>query len=122
MNLFLKVTAFFEGLTGLGLILIPKTVIQFLFVSTLNEAGGIMAAMIAGAAILSIAFYCWSMSRSTKVHPLIKVLSFYNIVVVAIAVYGLINFPIKGIGILGVIGFHGLLTLWSFSILRRTDY
>lgn len=119
MNLFLKVTAIFEAITGIGLILIPKVIVQLLFSAALNDIAGIMIAMIAGAALASIAFYCWSVSRDSKSYPLIKILLFYNLAVIAIAMYGLINFPIYGIGIIGAIGFHSILAVWSLFILRN---
>jgi hypothetical protein len=121
MNLFLKITAFFEAITGLGLILIPKTVIQLLFLASINDTGGIIAAMIAGAAILAIAILCWFSGRNLKVYPLIKTLLFYNMLIIAIAAYGRINYKIEGIGILVVIGFHTILALWSLALIRRSS-
>lgn len=121
MNLFLKVTAIFEAITGLGLILFPKMVIELLFLSAIKETGAIMVAMIAGAAILSIAFICFLTTGNSKVYPLIQTLLFYNIIVVAIALYGIIHFAIEGIGVKLIICFHSVLALWSLLILRKAN-
>lgn len=121
MKLFLKVTAIFEGLTGLALILVPQLVVQVLFLSVIKETGAVMVTMIAGAALLSIAFLSFLTTENSKIYPLIQILLFYNIIVVAIALYGIIHFSIQGIGVELIIFFHSLLALWSLSIFRKAS-
>lgn len=121
MNLFLKVTAIFEAITGLVLILFPKMVLELLFLSVTKETGAIMMAMIAGAALLSIAFLCVLTTEKSKIYSLIQTLLFYNIIVVAIALYGIIHLSIQGFGVKLIICFHSLLALWSLLIFRKAN-
>lgn len=117
MNLFLKVTAVFEGLTGLLLIAAPQVFIQILFLSTIEEASAIFIARIAGSALFTFALLCWYTKDSITL--LLKILLFYNVSVVIIAIYSLFNFSLKGIGVGVIICFHLLFALWNMIVLKK---
>jgi hypothetical protein len=117
MNLFLKVTAIFEGLTGLFLIIAPHIFIQILFLSKLGEASAIFIVRIAGAALFSLALLCWYTKDSITL--LLKILLFYNITAVIIAIYSIFNFSLKGIGVEVIICFHLLFALWNMLDLKK---
>jgi hypothetical protein len=117
MKFFLKITALFELITGLGLIFIPKLIISLLLGTALVGAGGYITAMIAGAALLSIAYVCWLTRNSLAVNLIIKTLLFYNTVVVAILLFGVINFKLNGLGLWFVVVLHSALSVWGLLLL-----
>ncbi|TPG34807.1 hypothetical protein EAH81_22280 [Flavobacterium pectinovorum] len=117
MNLFLKITAIFEGLTGLFLIIAPQIFIQILFLSKVEEASAIFIARIAGSALFSLALLCWYTKDSIRL--LLKILLFYNTAAVIIAIYSIFNFSLKGIGVEVIICFHLLFALWNMLVLKK---
>jgi hypothetical protein len=119
MKVFVKVTALVELITGLGLIFIPKFIISLLLATTLDGAGAYISAMIAGAALSSIAYVCWLSRNSVAVSLIIKALLFYNIVVVAVLLFGFVNFKINGIGLWMVIVLHSVLSVWGLLLLLK---
>ncbi|WP_264564892.1 hypothetical protein [Flavobacterium sp. N3904] len=119
MKTFLKLTALFEALTGLALIFVPKLVILLLFEVTLDGFGGQIAGMIAGAAILSIAIICWLMKEVESAIFVVKTLLFYNISIVAIVLYSIINYGVKGPGIYLIVGFHTIFSIWSLLLFLK---
>lgn len=119
MKTFLKLTALFEALTGLGLIAIPKLIVLLLFQATLNDAGGIIVAMIAGVALISLATICWFSRENKTAYVLVKVMLFYNIAVIAIALFGILNYELKGAGLWLVVCFHSVLAIWASSIIKK---
>ena len=66
MKFFLNITALFELITGLGLLLIPKLIILILLGTTLDGAGAYVSAMVAGGALISIAYTCWLIRDSVN--------------------------------------------------------
>ena len=120
MKNFLQLTFLFEVFIGLALVIVPKLVISLLFDVSLEGSGGIIIAMIAGGAILSLSLLCWLM-KDILANQLVKALLFYNVAVVAIVVYGLLNLEIKGPGLWLVIIYHSVFALWSASLLRKND-
>jgi hypothetical protein len=117
MKLFLKVTAVFEGLTGLALIFAPQLVIQMLFLSSLEETGGIIIARIGGAAILIIALLCWMTKEIFLL--LIKLLLIYNIFVILITLYSLWDYGIQRSGLVIILLFHFVFAIWGFIVSRK---
>lgn len=117
MNLFLKATAIFEGLTGLSLIIAPNLLLQILFLSTFEESSAIFVARIAGIALFTIALLCWGIKDS--VIFVLNLLLFYNIAVLIIAAYSLFYFKLKGMGIEVIISFHILFAAWGILVLKK---
>jgi hypothetical protein len=58
MNRLLKLTAFVEAATGLGLIAVPDFVVQLLLGGELLGAG-VSLGRVAGVALLSLGVACW---------------------------------------------------------------
>lgn len=119
MKVFVKVTALVELVTGLVLIFIPKFIISLLLGTTLDGAGAYISAMIAGAALSSIAYVCWLSRNSVAVNLIIKALLLYNIVEVAVLLFGFINFKINGFVLWLVIVLHSVLSVWSLLLLLK---
>jgi hypothetical protein len=117
MNLFLKVTAVFEGLTGFFLITAPQFLMQILFLSTVEEGPAIFIARIAGSALFTIALLCWYTKDSIIL--LLRILLFYNITAAVIAVYYLFHLSFKGIGVEVIISFHLLFAVWNMTVLKK---
>jgi hypothetical protein len=107
MTLFLKLTSFCETLTGIALIVAPKCIVWLLFQSVLNDTGGILIALIAGAALLSIGIMSWLVKDTLAAAPLmVKALLFYNISVTVIVLYGMIRYDLRNPGVWLVTAFH----------------
>lgn len=121
MKTFLKLTCLFEALTGISLIIAPKLVVQLLFETTLKGTGGILSAMIAGSAILSITLMYWLTKEIATAYLIVKALLFYNISVVAILFYGMLNYNIKGLGLWLVVLFHSVFAIWGFILVKSKN-
>ena len=118
MKKFLTLTAILEGLTALALIAIPNRIVLFLLGQPTNGAAGMITAMLAGAAILSLAVIIWLLRDTATPQKLIQGLLFYNCAIIAIALYGVFNFGLSGIGLWMMILSHAGLSVWGAATLR----
>jgi heme A synthase len=119
MKSFLSLTAILEGLTGLVLIAVPRQLVSFLLGVPLVGEGGIMAAYIAGAALITVAFCCWFSKKNTTDFAAVKAMIVYNITVPAILVYGVIKYRLTGIPLWLVVFLHAALAIWAFMIVSK---
>ncbi len=119
MKKLLTITAILEALTGIALVIAPIHVVQLLLSSPLSENGGIIIAMIGGAAILSLAFTCWIFRNNTHSMGIVNLLLFYNSAVLAIATYGMINYSLSAFGLWVVVGFHSMMSTWCIVVLAK---
>lgn len=119
MNLFLKATAVLEGFTGLALIVAPKLIIQLLFLSSMEESGGIFISRVAGVALLTIALLCWLTKETFPL--LVKLLLFYNIAVAVMGFYSLSDSGLKGMGVAAIISFHTFFAIWGIAVLKKAS-
>lgn len=119
MKLFLTITAISEVLIGILLIIVPKQIVKLLFDTSLDETGGIISAMIAGAAIISLTMTCWLMKNNALAYQIVKAMTFYNLAIIAVVFYGFIFYKLQSIFIWIVIGFHMAMALWSVAILKK---
>lgn len=117
MKLFFKITAFFEGFTGLALIAVPKFLAQILFLSSIAGSEMIFIARIAGTALITIAFLCWFSKDSFAL--LMRLLLFYNIAVAIVAIYSVIALGLKSIGISAIICYHVIFAIWGLLLLKK---
>src|SRR5215204_7142526 len=87
MKLLLTLTAVFEALTGIGLIVFPSIVISLL-IGTLSD-GAVVAtlAKIAGAALIALAIACWLSRNNAAATGIVKAILFYNLAVTASLLY-----------------------------------
>lgn len=119
MKFFLNITALFELITGLGLLFIPKLIILILLGTALDGAGAYVSAMVAGGALISIAYACWLIRDSVSMISIIKALLLYNSIVVAILFFGFVNFQLNGIGLWLTIVLHSVFSVWSLLLLLK---
>ena len=113
MKKFITLTAILEGLTGITLIAIPNSIVLFLLGKPTNGPEGKMMAMLAGAAILSIAVICWILRETLILQKLVKGVLFYNCVIITIAMYGMLCYRITNPGMWFVILGHSTLFVWG---------
>jgi hypothetical protein len=119
MKWFLTYTCIIEALTGIGLILIPGKLISLIFGSPFDGNNPIMAAMIAGIAILSLALLCWFLRETENMRVAIKGLLFYNLILFLILIFGTISHGLNGPVLWIVILFHFVQSIMSIGLMNR---
>jgi len=116
---FFTYTGIIEALTGLGLLIFNATVTRVLLGTELQGNVEIVLAMVAGAAILSIAFLSW-LSRTNSITLVsLMVLLLYNFAVSIILLYAALGLEFKGIPLWGTIAFHLFQTVQCGILLKR---
>ena len=118
-KIFFTYTAIIEALTGLGLIIAPATVARLLLGAELSGALAVVLAMVAGAAICSIALFSWLSRSNAFVVVVLPVLLFYNFAVSIILLYASLGFGYKGIPLWGVIIFHLAQSAFCVILLKK---
>jgi hypothetical protein len=117
MKKFVTLTAIVEGLTALALIAFPRQIVLFLLGQPADGIAGIITAMLAGAAILSLSVISWLLRDTLNPQKLIHGLLFYNCAIIAIALFGVFSYGLTGLGLWMMIVAHaglsglGLVTL-----------
>ena len=119
MKTLLTVTAIFEGVTGLLLLLAPAFVISVLLGSSLEGPTGILIGRLAGIAFISITIACW-VDRNEKYHAggIIKSLMFFNIATAALLVYAGVS-GFSGVAIGPVSLAHAGMAAWCVRLLKK---
>ena len=123
MKILLIITAIFEGVVGLGLLLVPELVGSTLLNTPLDTPGGSIAARIAGVAILSLAICCWKAYRFVSEEAALEILTamlFYNFATAAVLAYGGTQLGLQSTLIWPAIVVHGVLGLWCAALIWRT--
>jgi hypothetical protein len=110
MKKFITLTAILEGLTALALIGFPNRIILFLLGQPTNGTGGMITAMLAGAAILSLAVISLLLRNIPDPQKIIKGLLFYNCAIITIALYGVFSFGLTGLGLWMMVLSHAVFT------------
>ena len=114
MKRLLKLTAFIEAATGLGLICVPAVIVRLLLGSELFSAG-IPLGRLAGVALLSLGIACWLASSDTQscaARGVVTAMALYNIgAVLVLGAAGLLSQPV-GIGLWPAVILHAVMTVW----------
>jgi hypothetical protein len=123
MKSFLSFTAVIEALTGIGLLFFPGMLVSFLLQKEFIETGGIIGAMVAGGAILSLATGSWLFKQNEAGLTFSKVLLVYNAALVFIVLFVSTYFKFTSIPFLLIGGFHLFQTIWGLRLLlnRKTE-
>ena len=90
MKLLLIIAAVIEAGAGLALLLIPNVAVSALLGAPLDTATGLVAARIAGAALIALAIACWQARNGERGSPatdVIEAMSFYNFAAAIVLVY-----------------------------------
>lgn len=119
MKSFLSFTAVIEALTGIGFLFFPGRLVSFLLQTKYQETGGILVAMISGAAIISLAAGSWLFKQSESGLTFSKVLLIYNSALVAIVMFATACFKFTGIPLLLIGGFYIFQAIWGLKLLLK---
>ena len=119
MKLLLTLTALFEALTGIGLIVFPSIVISLLIGTLPDGAVVVTLARIAGAALISLAIACWLSRNNAAATGIVKAMLFYNLAAAASLIYASIGDKLSGAGLWPAILLHAGLAVWCFIALNQ---
>ncbi|MEQ1586024.1 MAG: hypothetical protein ABL895_09115 [Cyclobacteriaceae bacterium] len=118
MKTLLTITAIFEGITGLSLIIIPTIFVAVLLGIPPTESIGILVCRLTGIALLSLAIICWSYRKEMEVTGIIKALLFYNIAASALLVYASMT-GFTGLGIWPATLIHAGMAVWCVKSIEN---
>lgn len=115
IKILLTVTTILEGIVGIGLLVSPVLVASVLLNTPLDTAGGLFAARLGGAAIITVAICCWK-ARSFEIPKaaigVVTAMLFYNFAAAAVLVYAGVRLGLQSKFIWPVIVVHVVLGLW----------
>ena len=120
MKLLLTVTALLEGITGLGLVIMPSLVVTVLLGTSLTDSSAILICRLTGGALISIAIACWLSRRDAQSTVMVKALLVYNIFCTILLVYAALVEKIYGQGLWPVVLLHLAMFIWCLSSLRKS--
>lgn len=120
MKSLLTTTAFFEGATGIALIVMPSMVVPFLLGIPFSEPGLSVVSGITGAALISIATASW-LYRNTglQANMMVKSILLYNLTASLVLLYGGLGLHLPGIGLWPAFIVHIGLATWCIFSLRK---
>ena len=121
MKPLLKLTAFIEAATGLGLIAVPAFVVQLLLGNELLGAG-IPLGRLAGVALLALSIACWltsSDTRSCAARGIVSAMASYNLGAVLILGVAGLRSPLVGILFWPAVILHAAMAAWCIACLQR---
>ena len=112
------VTAVVESATGILFLISPPLPVSILFDSSINDPVGLLAARLAGAAILSLGVACWLVSKDEKsrvAKGLAAAMLLYNIAAIVLLVYAGLGVHLSGIGLWPAVVMHIVMALWCIK-------
>ena len=121
MKGFLLVTAIAEAGAGLGLLLLPATVLSLLLGIQGTSPEIVIVSRVAGAALLAIGLICALASRDTGSPALLGVLAgilLYGVVVAGVLGYAGGALELAGPALWPAVVLHGVLAVWCIVCLR----
>ena len=123
MKLLLIIAAVLEGATGLALLLKPAVVVSLLLGAPLDTPTGLVAARIAGAALVALAIACWQARNGERGSPatgVVQAMLFYNFAAAMVLVYAGIRLDLRSALLWPAIVLHLGLGVWCLSNLWLT--
>ena len=123
MRILLIISSVIEAAIGLALVLSPSVPVSLLLGASLDAPAALVAARIAGAALLSLALGCWlarNDAPSRAARGLITALLVYNAAATAILVHAGTGLGLSGIGLWPTVVLHAALAIWCLACLMRT--
>ena len=121
MKLLLRLTAFIEAGTGLGLIALPALVVRLLLRNELLGAG-IPLGRLAGVALLALGLACWLASFDTQscaTRGIVSAMALYNLGAVLVLGAAGLQSQAVGIGLWPAVILHTAMTIWCITSLLQ---
>jgi hypothetical protein len=118
MKLLLIIAALLEAVTGLTLLLIPTVAVSALLGAPLDTGTGLVAARIAGAALVALAIACWQARNGERGSPatgVVEAMLFYNFAAAMVLVYAGIRLDLRSALLWPAIVLHFCLGIWCAS-------
>jgi riboflavin transporter FmnP len=115
MKLLLIIAAVLEAPTGLALLLIPSIATSALLGTPLDTPTGLVAARIAGAALVALAIACWQARNGERARPatgVVEAMSFYNFATAMVLVYAGIRLDLQSAMLWPAIVLHLCFGIW----------
>jgi hypothetical protein len=113
------VIAFFEGITGLALLVVPSFFVSIVLGATLSESSGILIGRLTGVALLSLSIGCWSYrSENQNAAGICKALLFYNMAAAGLLIYASLT-GFSGLGLWPAAVLHIGLGIWCIQTLQK---
>src|ERR1044072_9145438 len=123
MKLLLIIAAVIEAVAGLVLLVIPAVAVSTLLGAALDTATGLVAARIAGAALIALAIACWqarNAERGNSATGVVEGMSFYNFAAAMVLVYAGIRLDLRSALLWPAIVLHLALGAWCLMTPRFT--
>jgi hypothetical protein len=123
MKLLLIIAAVVEAGAGLGLLIMPGVTTSALLGTPLNTPAGLVAARIAGAALIALAIACWQARNGERGSPatgVVQAMLLYNFAAAMVLVYAGIRLDLRSALLWPAIVLHLGLGLWCGSNLWFT--
>ncbi len=115
MKLLLIISAVFEAAVGISLLILPAFTAATLLGASLDTPAGLVAARIAGAALIGLAIACWNARDGERTSPakgVVIAMLFYNLAAVAILVWAGIRLELHSPMLWPTIVMHLALGAW----------
>ena len=120
MKLLPIITAGFEALTGIGLLLAPSMTISLLLGAELDMPIALVPGRIAGAALIALAIACWQ-ARNGERHGaaagVVAGMFFYNVATVLVVTYAGVGLGLQSPMMWPVVVAHTALAVWCAMVL-----
>jgi hypothetical protein len=123
MKLLLIIAAVIEAVVGLALLLVPTVAVSALLGVPLDTPTGLVAARIAGAALVSLAIACWRARNGDRGSPatgVVEAMSFYNFAGAMVLVYAGVRLELRSALLWPAIVLHLVLGAWCVLTLWFT--
>ena len=121
MKKLLVVTALIEAVAGVVLVVSPAPAVSLLVGAALDTAGGLVAARVAGGALLALGLACWRArdgGQDRGARGIVAAMLLYNAVVAAVLVHAGLGLKLSGIGLWPAVVLHLALAVWCIACLR----
>jgi hypothetical protein len=113
-----------ELATGVGLLVVPSTVVELLLGQPLDPGAPLVVGRVAGIALIAIGLMCWLEKTSTRggsLTGLLIGLLVYNGAVPVLLVHSYMTLGTNGIGLWPVVALHFVFTALLAACLRSTQ-